>query len=68
MIKGKWLKAGAAAFMSAMILTGCGNSDEPQMEQENQVPGEEQEGNGGSESISEDEPGESNEKTETDED
>lgn len=43
MVKDKWLKAGAAAVLSVAVLAGCGNSeDEPQMEQENDVPGEEQ--------------------------
>lgn len=43
MAKGKWLKTGAAAVMSITVLAGCGGSeDEPQMKQENDIPGQEQ--------------------------
>lgn len=67
MIKDKWLKAGAAAAMSVAVLSGCGNSDEPQMKQENQVPGEEQEDNVDRVPIEdEDDPDESDEETEKD--
>lgn len=43
MVTDKWLKVGAATVLSITVLAGCGNSeDEPQMKQENDVPGEEQ--------------------------
>lgn len=42
MVKGKWVQVGAGAILSVAMLSGCGNSDEPQMKQENDMPGVEQ--------------------------
>lgn len=37
MIENKWIKLGAAAFLSIGVLAGCGDDDERQLEEDTEV-------------------------------
>lgn len=42
MLQNKWLKAGAAAFLSTALLAGCGDEEKPILEEEMEVVPEEE--------------------------